>query len=147
MGAELGGGVDLTRAVPGGEMISGGGALEARRWVAEACSQAAQWGLWMRPGNGVGSLERLRDGGVGVGGSRPGMIRAKGHAHRSMTYSHRSPKSKKLIEKPIRYHGTSPFPVVKEGVLYRIFRLRNDPHDRGTRPFVLLERRSEEGEV
>jgi hypothetical protein len=64
-------------------------------WEA-SCAHSAQGGLWGRPTNGVGALERVRRDLTGVAGSTdrredPGA--RLGQARWSMTQSHSSPRS------------------------------------------------------
>src|SRR2546428_7170509 len=55
------------------EGIDFGGVGRGGMGCVASCSQATQWGLWVRPANAVGARERLRGGGMG---RRTGLQRA-----------------------------------------------------------------------
>jgi len=80
--------------------------VRGRRWVggigsggtgggAAACAHRAQWGLCVRPANGMGSWERVRLGLIGLGAARPCCDKAHrlGQMWCSMTHNHRRPNT------------------------------------------------------
>src|SRR5262249_9807601 len=79
--------VSIWRRRPRVGTIRGGGAAGACGRESGACSQASQWGLWVRPAKGLGSRFRFGrgDGGSGVIGHAAESL---GHTQWSMQYSH-----------------------------------------------------------
>ena len=70
-------------------MIFGGGAEGSGSLrSASVCAQALQWGLRVRPGKGLGTVERLRGGVTGVGGSGRAAAGSDGHTQESMRNTH-----------------------------------------------------------
>src|SRR5215471_8640835 len=80
--------VSTWRWRPRVEMRRGDGAQGGSRCDATACAQRSQWGLWMRPGKGVGTMERLRGGVTGVGGLGRAAAGSEGHTQESMRNNH-----------------------------------------------------------
>src|SRR4029434_1965672 len=86
--------VSTWRLRPRVEVIRGGGAAGAMTGGAGgACSHATHWGLWVRPTNAFGSLERGRRGRRGsaglCGGAGRGLGQASGNMHDGHTLSAR----------------------------------------------------------
>ena len=70
-------------------MIFGGGAEGSGSLRSSSVgAQASQWGLRVRPGKGLGAVERLRGGVTGVGGISRAAAGSDGHTQESMRNTH-----------------------------------------------------------
>jgi hypothetical protein len=131
MGAELGGGVDLTRTASrredqgwrsAGRRGTRRGSLLTGHTVGFVDEARKRWGV-------AGALTGWR-GGRGGHQARDDT----GQGPRQHDLQPQESQEQQLVEKPIRYHGTSPSSSDEMGKLYLIFGLRNYPQATGTRP-------------
>ena len=123
-GAAMGGGMGLGR--------TGGG----RTVSPISCPHNAQWGLCVRPTNGLGSLERLRlgvMGPVGLLGHPTGWGRPEVGQHDAQPDQE---QDHQLIVDEGGYHGISPYMVEKEDHFTQFAGHRHYQQRSGTRPFI-----------
>src|SRR2546430_6313188 len=85
--------VSTWRGRPRVETLRGGGQPGGWGSCSWACSQEAQGGLRVRPGNGFGSVERLGGGMLGLAGLCGEAMHRLGQASCSITNNQRSPKT------------------------------------------------------
>jgi hypothetical protein len=126
--------VATCRRRPRVEAISGGGPDEAwATWTWAACSQVAQRGLMVRPGNGGGSAERLYIRMAGWPSASSSVTRRRGQAHLRSAQNHSTPSSRRAW-KSRSCPMVSPFRGDGREVYHQWSRQAIYPQDRGTRP-------------